>query len=70
MYKIRVDRGSLSHILFQDVCIFCIQSLKRLWYAKVLSERLATTEQYRMENFMAIFTTLSVVIWFSACGNI
>ena len=38
----------MSHILFQDFCIFCIQYLGRLWYGKVLSEPLATIEQYRI----------------------
>ena len=32
----------------QDFCIFRIQYLKRLWYAKVLSEPLATIKQYRI----------------------
>ena len=44
--KDRVDQ--LSHILFQDFCIYCIQYLGRLWYAKVLSEPLATIKQYRI----------------------
>ena len=47
-YIHRVDRGYLSQILFQDFCIFCIQYLGRLWYAKVLSEPLATIERYRI----------------------
>ena len=46
--KGRVDRGELSHILFQSFCILCIQYLGRLWYANVLSEPLATIEQYRI----------------------
>ena len=38
----------MSHILFQDFCIFCNQYLGRLWYAKVLRKPLATIEQYRI----------------------
>ena len=41
-----VDRGYLSHFLFQDFCIFCVWFLGRLWYAKILSGLLATIEQY------------------------
>ena len=35
-------------MLFQDFCIFCIQYLGRLCYVEVLSEPLATVEQYRI----------------------
>ena len=37
-----------SHIFFQDFCMFCIQYLERLRYAKVFIEPLATIEQYRI----------------------
>ena len=40
----------MSHTLFQDFFIFCIQYLGRLQYAKVLSEPLATIEQYRVSS--------------------
>ena len=38
----------MSHILFQDFCIFRIKYLGRLWYTKVFSEPLATIEQCRI----------------------
>ena len=38
----------MSQILFQDFRIYCIQYLGTLRYAKVLSEPLATIEQYRI----------------------
>ena len=43
-----VDRGYLSHFLFDDFFIFRVWFLGRLWYAKILSEILATIEQYRI----------------------
>ena len=38
----------MSHILFEDFCIFCIQYLGKLWYAKVLSVHLARIQQYQI----------------------
>ena len=46
--KYRIDRGYLSHFLFEDFCIFCVWFLGRLWYAKISSELLATIEQYQI----------------------
>ena len=48
MSLIRVDRGYLSHFLFEDFCIFRVWFLGRLWYAKISSELLATIKQYRI----------------------
>ena len=44
----RVDRGYLSHFLFENFSIFRVWFLGRLWYAKISSELLATIEQYRI----------------------
>ena len=44
----RVEQGNLSHILFQDYCILCIQYLGRLYCAKVLSEPLVLIKQHRI----------------------
>ena len=44
----KVDRGYLSHFLFEDFCIFRVWFLGRLWCAEISSELLATIEQYRI----------------------
>ena len=44
----RVDRGQLSHFLFEDFRIFRVWFLGRLWYAKISSELLATIKQYQI----------------------
>ena len=44
----RVDRGELSHFLFEDFSIFRVWFLWRLRYAKISSELLATIEQYQI----------------------
>ena len=48
VWVVKIDRGWLSHILFENFCIFCVQYLTKLWYAKISSEPLATIEQYRI----------------------
>ena len=48
IFKYKVDRGYLSHFLFEYFCIFRVRFLGRLGYAKISSELLATIEQYRI----------------------
>ena len=51
IFTYRVDRGYLSHILFQDFCIFLHSHLERLWYVNVLSEPLATIELWQLSPY-------------------